>query len=187
MRVRILIIIIIFVFIEIFFGESVTALEKKVFIEMDSIPSIVIPGDKPITLTKEFLTKLLPELKNPRLMSLEDFADPEDKEAFLESGCTFVLRGDFNNDGIADLAFVGKYDNLSNPKYSSFFVIVSIKQKKVVREYFTPLMTSQVALLNVLKYKRKIDAIELIYHFESEECGYLFWSNKKYVYQSCLD
>jgi hypothetical protein len=157
----------------------------QITIELDFISSQVKPGDKPITLNKSLLDKLLPEVKNPRLMTFADLADAEEQSGFLEGGYTFVLRGDFNKDGIADIAFVGKYKNSESYEENSFVAIISIKGKKVVRDYFLKLNNPKICLISIPDYKPGTDAIGMVFNIFSEECGYLFWNIKQYEFKPC--
>jgi len=167
-------------------AENIKSMPKKqITVELDSLPFHDGPGDKPVTLNKNFLTKILPEVKTPRLMAFTDLGDTDEQNSFFEGGYTFVLRGDFNKDGFADIAFVGKYDNLDSPENNSFVTIISIKGKKVTREYFSKTDTPKAYLLTVLEYKQKIDAVGLIFNLYSEECGYLFWTGKQYDFEPC--
>lgn len=158
---------------------------NKIIIELDFIPQGVKPGDKPITLNENIVRRLLPELKKPRLMSYKDITELEEQEGFIEGGYAFVLRGDFDRNGSADIAFVGKYDNFEQPEKNCFLAIVSIKGKKVTREYFSRLETKKAYLLRVPEYKPKIEAIGIIYNLYSEECGYLYWAGKRYDFKPC--
>ncbi len=167
------------------YTNEIIPTDKKIIIELDFIPDRVKPGDKPITLSEGFLRRLLPELKNPRLMKFEDLGDPYEQEGFIEEGCTFVIRGDFNRDGVADLAFVGKYENAEYPGKNIFITIISIKEKRVIRDFLFPISKERVSLINVIEYKPKIDAIGMFYTLASDDCGYLYWTGKKWQYDAC--
>lgn len=158
---------------------------KKIVIKFDFIPSGVKPGEKPITLAPDLLHELLPELKNPRLMRFEDLGDPHEQEGFIEEGFTFVLRGDFNRDGVADLAFVGKYDNPEHPKENTFIVVVSFKEKMVIRDFFSKIPRDRASLLLEPRYKPKIDAIFISYTYASDDCEFLYWNRIKYEFDPC--
>jgi len=158
---------------------------EQVFIEIDSMPMDVKPGDKPITLDENLLKKLLPELRNPRLMSFKDLNTPDEQEGFLEGGYTFVLRGDFDWNGFADIAFVGKYDNPDHPNKNTFIAIVSIEGKKVLRKFFSVIRRDRILLIRVINYKPKIDAIGMSYNLASDDCGYLYWTGREWQYDEC--
>lgn len=171
-------------FTEKSYAEEIVT-EKEIAIEMKSIPAGIKPGDKPITLNTSLLGRLLPELRNPRLMSFKDIVDSYEQNAFIEGGYSFVLRGDFDRDGFADIAFVGKHENPNDNGENCFIAIFSIKGKKVVREYLAKLSSPRVFLLRIPAYKPGIDAMQLVYKFGTEECGYLYWIEKKYQYDLC--
>jgi len=162
---------------------------KKISIEMETLPSNIKPGAKPITLSGDILKELFPELKNPRLMKLGDLDSSfNEQEDFIEGGFTFVLRGDFNRDGIADIAFVGKYDNSEKQDENSFIAILSVKGKKVLRIFFSKIYKKKISLVRVINYRPNIDAIGMTYIIPSEDCGYLFWSGKNWYYDDeCKD
>lgn len=161
-------------------GNEVSSDEISIIV--DYIVRDTIPGEKPIGLSDDFLQKLISELKNPRLMSYEDL-DEINKVSFISRGLTFVLGGDFNRDGIADVAFVGKYDSGSSE--DTFLAIVSIKGKKVTRKFIKKQNSRQLLLDKVPKYKENVDAIYVTYNDPSEECFFLFWQDNKYVGEGC--
>lgn len=155
-------------------NKTSIAAEEKIAVKLDMLPSVVKPGDKPFSLGKKLLSKLLPEIGNPRLMSLSDLSS-SDIPIFLEEGNVFVLCGDFNNDGIADVAFVGKGDNIGG---NSFFVIVSIKDSKIVREFFDVIDAEKIALSQ--KYYKSRKSIMLIFTYGSEDSSFVYWGGKRY-------
>lgn len=157
----------------------------KTSIELSNIFPGTRPGDKPITLSEKLLGILFPGLKNPRRMSIDDLIDIDQKEDFYEEGYTFVLRGDFNRDGIADIAFVGKYDG-NNKNADAFMSILSIKGKRVIVEHWRKLPYHRAAILVDPNYKKNIDGINIMYTFGSEECETLYWDGKQWKYDSCL-
>lgn len=156
--------------------------------ELDSVSNGFKSADKPIILSQDLIYNLFPELKNPRLMTLKDLSNLEEKESFINGGYSFVLRGDFNSDGFADLAFVGKYDDIEHPERNCFVAIISIKQKKIIRDFFLKRNVERMGLRKEIEYKPKIDAILMAYEFfGSEACEVLYWSDTKYQYESCID
>lgn len=159
-------------------------LSTQISIDLDFIPPHIKPGDKPLTLNKSLLAKLLPEWKNPRLMSLQDL-DHDEQEVFLEGGYAFVLRGDFNRDKLADIVFVGKYDAPGNSTKNCFVTIVTIKGKKVIRSFLSKIQRDRISLLRVINYKPQIDAIGMSYNLVSDDCGYLYWTGKKWQFDQC--
>ncbi|MCE5311744.1 MAG: hypothetical protein LLF86_01175, partial [Nitrospiraceae bacterium] len=58
-------------------NKASIAAEEKIAVKLDTLPSVVKPGDKPFSLGKKFLSKLLPEIENPRLMSLSDLSSSD--------------------------------------------------------------------------------------------------------------
>lgn len=161
--------------------------QKKIILELNFDTSEIKPGDQPILLTQNLLARLLPELKNPRLMSLQDLDSTiQEPELFIERGYAFVLTGDFNNDGNADVSLVGRYDNSVDPQKTTFITIVTIKGKKLIREYFQRTGTAKkIFLVKELNYKPKIDAIKLIFTLVSDECGTIYWTSKEYKFEPC--
>ena len=158
----------------------------KVVLELNYLPDKILPGDKPISLSDDLIAKILPELKNPRLMNLADIKDPEEQYRFFEDGYTFVLRGDFNRDGFADIVFVGKYNQYLE---NSFIAIISIKGNKVIRDYFTIIYRGHIGLVNLPSYKpkQKINAIGMSYNLSASDCGFLHWDGKYWLYDDCED
>jgi len=154
--------------------------------ELSYVPSVGKPGDMPIDLNKDFLNKLLPELRNPRLMVLKDLDEKShEPDLFLSRGYTFVLRGDFKNVGTAEIVFVGKYDNPEQPDRTSFIAIISLEGKKVTREYFLPIYRDRISLQRVMNYKPKIDAIGMSFNILSDDCGYLYWFANNWQVELC--
>ena len=169
------------------YAETKTVAENaQVNIQLDYVPLGIKPGDMPITLNKELLAKLLPELTNPRLMTLKDLVEGFDEpNMFINGGYTFVLRDDFKRDGIPYIAFVGRYDNRQHPDTNCFIAIVSIKGKHVSREYYTKIYRDRISLMRVIQYNPKIDAIGMSFNLASDDCGYLFWTGKEWQFDLC--
>jgi len=153
---------------------------KLLSIELPYIPEKVSPGDKPITLSSDLLKQLLPEINNPRRMEYDDLKSNIDRREFIEYGSTFVLKGDFNNDGIGDIAFTGKYDG-SN----SFFAIITFKYKMAIRQFYSTSSTEFIALNMVPNFMNNNCAIQLIYKFASDDCEYLHWNDRFYDLKPC--
>lgn len=156
--------------------------DKKITVIVDYIGEDVRPGDNPLPMTDEFFGKLFPEINNPQNMEYEDL-NFINKSALIHGGLTFILRDDFNNDGIADVAFIGKYVEDSTKK--TFLAILSIERKKVTRKYFEKFNSDQALLLRVPNYKEGMDAIFVTFNYASEDCFYLFWQKDKYVSEAC--
>jgi hypothetical protein len=60
-------------------------------------------GKPPYFLDSHILTRLYPQLANPRAPSVEDIGDETDQWHFIAGGFNFVLFGDFNQDGLYDV------------------------------------------------------------------------------------
>jgi hypothetical protein len=82
----------------------------------------------------EFVKKHLKMLKNPRIMTVGDVKDENEREAFVDLGYSFVVKGDLNKDGYIDYAIVGKYDG-PYPDRSLFVAVVSLKEGKSSLEF----------------------------------------------------
>jgi hypothetical protein len=65
------------------------------------------PGKPPYFLSPDILARLYPQIANPRVPSVEDIGDETDQWHFIAGGFSFVLFGDFNQDGLYDVALVG--------------------------------------------------------------------------------
>lgn len=167
--------------------ETKTALDSaQITIQIDEIPRGIKHGAMPITLNKTLLSKLLPELSNPRLMTLKDLAEKQDEpNTFMNGGYTFVLKDDFKRDGIVYIAFVGKYDTREDPDRNSFIAIVRVKGTQVRREFFTKIYRDRISLMRVIQYRPKIDAIGMLFNLASDDCGYLFWTGREWQFDLC--
>jgi hypothetical protein len=166
-------------------SQQENTIAEQLSIELQYINPPVKPGTKPITSSSELLSKIVPELKKPRFMTVTDIGDIDKQNSFLEERYSFVLRDDFNKDGFADVAFVGKYENDNNPDENTFFTIFSFRGKKLVRDYFTTLKARRVFLLKDLNFRHGFNGIILIYAPASDFCGTLYWSGSKYDYEPC--
>ena len=164
--------------------QAVNTKRECLTIEEPLLAEKIEPGDRPIPLNKIYLKKLFPELKNPRLMQYEDL-DPTDKNDFITEGYVIVLKGDFNHDGFADLAFVGKYDNPLNPNQNSFFTILTFKDKKVTREYFSLIPHNQAFLDKNMRYASDNFRMTIIYKSGSDYCETIHWESKGYKSIPC--
>jgi hypothetical protein len=131
---------------------------------------------------------LYPQLINPRLPSVEDIGDETDQWHFIAGAFSFVLFGDFNQDGLYDVALVGKYYDLDIGMPQFFFSIFTVKGTSAKIQEFTKLRDQRAALKAFPDFvKSKYGAISLVYTFESCDCGYLYWNGSKYEYASCSE
>ena len=166
-------------------SQQENTIAGQLSIELRHINPPVKPGTTPNTLSGELLSKIVPELKRPRPMTVTDIGDIDKQNSFKELRYSFVLSDDFNKDGFADVAFVGKYENDNTPDENTFFIIVSFRGKKLVRDYFTTLKARRVFLLKDLNFRHGFNGIILIYTPASDFCGTLYWSGSKYDYEPC--
>jgi hypothetical protein len=158
---------------------------RKISIKLNYIPKVVKPGEKPISLLRPFLSQILPELKEPELLSFDDLGDKDERDNFIEAGCTFVVRGDFKKDGNADIAFVVKDKGSILSEKKIYLVVISIKEQTVTRDFFCMLNNKRASLLLMANYKKGPDVIMVYYNLESDWCHLLYWNGQKYTLQSC--
>jgi hypothetical protein len=159
-------------------NRGLKAPETFKWVFLDELP----PNKPPYFLTPTILERLFPELSNPTVPSLEDIGDNVDQWHFIAGGFAFVLFGDFNLDGLYDVAFVGKYDDLEISQPQFFFSIITVKGKSAKIQHFTKLQHKRALLKTFPKYyKNKYDAILRVYTFESCDGDHLFWNGSSYV------
>jgi hypothetical protein len=163
-----------------------TVAEDCVTFELSYLPEKVIAGVKPITLTSDMVKRIVPELREARLMTYEDLRYPEDQRAFVEEGYTFVLAGDFNKDGYADLAFVGKYDHNEQNDPGVFLAILSFRGKTVVRDYLSTFARDRAFLSFISGFMDNRGGISIGFAMQSDDCGFFYWTGKRYAFESCL-
>ncbi len=139
------------------------------------------PGSQPF-LISEVIQSLFPELTNPRRMSVTDLSDQEDLEEFQEGGYTFVLRGDFDKNGKADIAFVGKSQTNNN----AFFAILEIDTNKVVRRFFQDDFCPNKAVLMIdPSLIPRTDVIVVHCSMSGDYCANVYWDGQQYVIRNC--
>jgi hypothetical protein len=145
-------------------------------------------GKPPYFLSPDILARLYPQIANPRVPSAKDIGDETDQWHFIAGGFSFVLFGDFNQDGLYDVALVGKYDDLDIGMPQFFFSIFTIKGTFAKVQEFTKLRHQRAALKAFPDFvKSKYGAILLVYTFESCHCGYVYWNGSKYEDASCSE
>jgi hypothetical protein len=143
---------------------------------------------------KMFLSKHLPMLKNPRVMTLGDVREKQETNILHEKiarykRCSFILKGDFNKDGRGDYAVIGKYDG-PFPGKSLFIAIFSGPYNKPTLDYlhrlpyphdrgFLCLTTGEQ--MHVPRVTRKYDIILVILAVDSDNFYALVWDGKKYI------
>jgi hypothetical protein len=157
---------------------------ERLIIDDHRLSDKIGPGDRPIPLNEEYFKKIFPELKNPRLMKYSDL-DISDQRDFEIEGYVFVLRGDFNQDGLADIAIVGKYDNSENSKENSFFSILTFKNKQIIREYFSLIRNNQAFLCKNLIRSSDQSIMTIIYRSGTDYCETIHWVRAEYKSIPC--
>jgi|WetSurMetagenome_2_1015567.scaffolds.fasta_scaffold43909_1 hypothetical protein len=156
---------------------------KKIKIKIDylDLSEKVRIGNLPIGLNDGELQKLFPELKHPRQMLPKDIEKQDDLFVIFTQGLTFVLKGDFNHDGIADVVFSGKYLADDNKKEKGFVAVISFPPGGFVeREYLEVFDDEILALDRLYHYKPGIDGIVIYGILRSEEIYILFWTGFHY-------
>ena len=147
-----------------------------------------LPDEAPYFLSPDILARLYPQLANPRVPSPKDIGDETDQWHFIAGGWAFVLFGDFNQDRLYDVAFVGKYDDVEIGLEQFFFSIFTVKGMSARVDYFTKLGHQRAVLKTFPRfYKKKYDAISRVYTFESCHCDDLFWNGSGYVAIPCSE
>ncbi len=155
---------------------------RKIFVDLpwqagQMTPFIVDPS---------MLRKVFPDMINPRVPTVQDIGDMTDQYHFMAGGFGFVLFGDFNDDGLLDVALVGKYDNTGAGGAQFFFAILSIDYKSVALQYFENLGFQRILLRRIPKFLRgKYDAISRVHALETERCNYVFWDGTGYLTEAC--
>lgn len=144
------------------------------------ISVLVLPAEYPagskLRIDNALLAKLLPEVKNPRLMTVDDLGD--DKEFFEVDGFSFILEGDFDKDGKKDYAVAGKDEDTSY----AFILVLTMRQGKPVVRYFRSLRPLVRVSLDIRRDCHKgYDAIDLAFTLRSDHGIYLVWDGKRYV------
>jgi hypothetical protein len=149
-----------------------------------------VQASGPLRIDDDFLKKHLTQLKNPRLMTIEDVSREYERNWFLDSdpGCSFVVEGDFNKDGSPDYAVVGKYDG-QYPNNSIFVAILSRKQGKVVVEFLyrhkVPhdrafLCKEDGKKLYAKNADKRFDVIVIAFAYGTDNVSAIAWNGKRY-------
>jgi len=133
-------------------------------------------------LDNSLLQKLLPKLRKPRLMTMDDFGEL-DKRFFRQDGFSFVVEGDFDRDGTKDTAIAGKDEELN-----TFILLLAVGRGKPILKYFEYFPgNSQLSLQVVPKCHRGFDGIALVFTLRSDHGFYLVWDSKKYSHMNVCD
>jgi hypothetical protein len=132
-----------------------------------------------LTVDDGLLKNLLPKVKAPRLMRLDDLLDDWERRNFVTDGLTFILEGDYDRDGKQDYAVAGKDDSL-DPNLSAFILILTVKQGRPVVMYFRHLRIPRLSLLLQPNCYKGFDGIGLVQTPRSDHGAYLTWDGAKY-------
>jgi hypothetical protein len=153
----------------------------KISIKLHYLPK----ADKSTILDNITLSKILPELKKPKLLSYKDIYDEYERDLYKSGGYTFVLQGELKNDGSNDIAFIVK-DKSWAKKKNVYMVIINIKGKTLTRDYFRDLNNDRAYLRWEEHYKPNMNAIFLAYDIiGSDACGIIYWNGKEYTIDTC--
>jgi hypothetical protein len=133
-----------------------------------------------IAITDSLLRELLPKIKNPRLLTVNDLRDDDERSDFQRSESAFVVKGDFNKDGQRDYAIAGKYDSEDNED-ANFILIVTILRGKPTVSYFHRLYIDRFGLGLVKNCRKKFNGIVLVFTFMSDHVQFIVWDGKKYT------
>ncbi len=141
--------------------------------------------------SNDLLHEIVPELTNPRIMTLADLK-PEEQVAFKHYHFSFWLTGDFNLDNYKDVAIAGRFDNPGDPNDQTFVAILS-KRNGWTRDYFIRPGSRVVTLTlrshpdpqkNQLGYR---SVVALFTAFPSDDYAVIYWNGKSYQVMSGFD
>ena len=140
-----------------------------------------------ITIDNSFLKKHLTEIKNPRLLTIDDIK--RDYEKYEMEGCSFVVNGDFNKDGYDDYAIAGKYNGPFNEE-SLFISILTKKNNIITVEYMKKfsfphdrvfLCSEPGTNFIIENVDKKYDVIAVAMALATEWVWLIAWDGKKYI------
>lgn len=164
---------------------------KKNYIDIN-IKSEMKNADYLSLLTKDNLQKLFPEIKNPRIMTVNDIKDKFEKRAVKLYNFSFFIIGEFNNDGFIEIVFTGKYDEPEDGYADLFLGIISVQRDKMFRDFFERLYygpsyaqkpKGQYLKKSSVKNKSDLDSVFICYTAApSDWCEILSWNGKEYKY-----
>lgn len=152
----------------------------------------IMPEDGSLPkIDNNFLRKHITQIKNPKLMTIEDFTLEYERNWLLEpdSSCSFVVKGDFNKDGYSDYAVVGKYDGPYRDK-SIFIAILTAKENKIFTEFLYKHNVAHDRAFLCAKPGRQVEIKNIDKRFDVIIAGfsygtdYLFaivWNGKEYI------
>ncbi|NWG01542.1 MAG: hypothetical protein HXY44_01640 [Syntrophaceae bacterium] len=137
-----------------------------------------------------FLKRYVTQLKSPRLMTVGDVKLEYERAWFMdpESGCSFVVKGDFNKDGYIDYAVIGKYDG-PYPDKSIFIAIFSTKSGKVTTEFLYKhgvahdrgfLCLERGDVVNIRNVDKRFDVIIVSFAYGTDYVSAIAWDGRRY-------
>lgn len=121
-------------------------------------------------------------------MTVGDVKDEDEREAFVELGYSFVVKGDFNKDGYVDYAIVGKYDDPYADR-SLFVAVVSLKEGNPILEFLHKIrIPHDRAFLKIEAGSRfhcegvdkSFDVVFVAMSLWTEDAWVIAWDGKKY-------
>jgi hypothetical protein len=144
----------------------------------------------PLRIDDDFLKKYLTQLKNPRLMKIEDVTLEYERNWFLDpaSGSSFVIEGDFNKDGNPDYAVIGKYDG-PYPSNSIFVAVLSKRRGKFTVDFLYKheaphdrafLTKEEGRKLYVKNANKRFDVIVIGFAYGTDYVSAIAWDGKRY-------
>jgi len=152
--------------------------------------NLSISADKrQVRIDNNFLRKHLPQLKNPRLMTVLDIKEQDEKEGYRDLGLSFVIEGDFNKDGYADYAVVGKYDG-PYPDKSIFVAVLTVGANKIrvdfLHKFAVPHDRAFLCLepghkVSVENIDKRFDVIIVAMKLWTNYVWAVAWDGKKYI------
>lgn len=135
------------------------------------------PSDQ-FRINNALLRELLPNVKEPRLMTVDDLGNEWEKNFFIQDGFSFIIEGDFNNDGDRDYAVAGKDASSS----STFLVVIALKHGQPMTEYFDYFNGKpKMSLALWRNCRNEMDAIVVAFTLRSDDGFYLMWDGKRYT------
>ncbi len=151
-------------------------------------PKLVKDKASSFEINNEFIRKYLTALKNPRILTVDDVTDKDEREAFAEYGYSFVAEGDLNKDGFRDYAVVGKYDG-PYPDQLLFIAILSVKDGTVSLDFLHKLrFPHDRAFLKIEPWSRfrckgsdsRFDVLFVAMKLWTEYAWIIAWDGKRY-------
>jgi len=155
-----------------------------IILTASSVPEA--PGQ--FKIDNDFLRKFLKDIKNPRILTIEDVSDEYEKTSYLKLGYSFVVEGDFNKDGYVDYAIAGKYDGSYGQK-SLFVAIMSLKKGEVSLEFLHKISRPHDKLfisvesgnrLQCRNVNKKFDVIAVAMALWTDDVWAIVWDGEKY-------